>query len=284
MAFLSALTLIPALAQSDAGPSFEVASVKPAGPMKPGRPIGMTGGPGTEDLGQIHWNYVTLQAMLMRAYNVKEYDISGPAWLSTERYDIAAIVPAGTSKEQFQLMVRNLLVQRFKLKLHRETKEGTVYELTVGKNGPRFKQSPQEAPPESNAADPTYNGQPVLHHGADGVIELPPSMHGKGHMAIRSFMGTEIRVRREGLAYLIERLSTDLHRPVVDDTGLTGEYDYALKYTPESATAASAAAADDRPPDVFTALRSQLGLRLEPKKVPQDELVIDAVEKTPIEN
>jgi len=267
-----------------AQPAFEVASVKASGPLKQGRPVGMRGGPGTNDPGQISWNYVTLQDVVLRAYDLKEFQVSAPSWMSSEHYDITAKVPADTGKEQFQIMLQNLLSERFHLKAHREVQQGTVYELVTGKNGPRFKASPPETAPQAPVED-TKSGQPMtLKHGADGLIELPESMHGKGHIAIRSFKGTEIRVRREGLGYLIVRLAAELRRPVVDKTALAGQYDYALAYMPESMAATTSLPLEDRPPDLFTALQSQLGLKLEAKKVPGEVLVVDQADKVPTEN
>ena len=160
-----------------------------------------------------------------------------------------------------------------------------VYELVLGKNGPRFK----ESPPEAAAASPVDDGKAAagimkLTRGADGIIELPASMHGKGHIAILSFRGTEIRVRREGLGYLIERLTAELDRPVIDKTGLNGQYDYALAYMPDAQAARTEIPANERPPDLFSALQSELGLKLEAKKAPGEVLVIDHAEKAPTEN
>jgi uncharacterized protein (TIGR03435 family) len=279
-------------AQSADASAFEVASVKPAGPLQRGRPIGMRGGPGSSDPGQITYNYVTLQEVLQRAYNLQEFEISGPEWLANERYDITAKVPAGTSKERFSLMLQNLLADRLHLKAHRETREGKVYELTIGKGEPKLKESPPES--AADAAPPATvapAGPLVMKRGTDGVIELPDSMHGKGHVAMRSFLGTEIRVRREDLSYLLDRLIAELHRPVVDKTGLTGHYDYSLRFLPEAMAANAqraqndgAPAASDLPPDVFTAVQSQLGLKLDVKKVPGEVLVIDRADKAPTEN
>jgi uncharacterized protein (TIGR03435 family) len=164
-----------------------------------------------------------------------------------------------------------------------------VYELTVGKNGPKFKPSAPEpasaAAPEPDAARPMS-----LKTGADGIVELPASMHGKGHIAIVILGSRQIRVRREDLGYLIERLTAALGRPVIDKTGLTGQYDYSLKYTPENATSPAVRSdggvplADDRPPDLFTALQSQLGLRLEVKKAVGEVLIVDQADKVPTEN
>jgi uncharacterized protein (TIGR03435 family) len=262
--------------------------------------MGMRGGPGTPDPGQISWNYVSLMQVVMRAFDVKEFQISGPDWLSSENYDIVAKVPAGTTPLQFQAMLRNLLTERFRMKAHRESREIPIYDLVIAKGGPKLKESPPDTPPSAvPAVDPTNaSGTMVLKTGSDGVPELPASMGGKGHLALRSFMGTMIRVRREGLEYLVERLTAETHRPVFDKTGLAGRYDYTLRFTPENMSTAargrSGTAADgapptigdtavEAPPDVFSALQGQLGLKLEAKKGPADIVVI-SIEKTPIEN
>lgn len=270
-------------AVASAQPAFEVASVKAAGPLRPGMPMGTRGGPGTNDPGQFTANYTTFQDLAMQAYDVKEYQISGPAWLPSEHYNVAAKLPVGTTREEFQKMLQGLLAERFHLKLHREMREGTVYELVTAKNGPRFKESPPEKAPAVPAEDITGKAM-SLHRGADGIIELPESMHGKGHISIRSFKGTEIRVRREGLDYLLARLTNELHRPVIDKTGLSGQYDYALAFMPDSMAATTSLAQEDRPPDLFTALQSELGLKLEAKKVPGEVLVVDQADKVPTEN
>ena len=283
------------------GQSFEVASVKVSAPFTPGRGLPRGGGP--NDPEHLSLSYMTMELLLERAYGMKEYQISGPAWLTTEHYDVAATMAPGTSKEQQALMLQSLLAQRFGLKVHRETREIPVYDLVVGKGGPKFKESPPDAPaPATAATDPkTANGTPIMKRGADGIIELPASMNGKGHVALRSMFGTEIRVRHEGLAYLIERLTADLGRPVTDKTGLTGKYDYAVAYMPESMLAAAAArsgasAANPNSPaasggveqeartDLFTALQSHLGLKLEQRKAPGEVLVVDHAEKVPTEN
>src|SRR5262245_6496527 len=123
-----------------ASPSFEVASVKPAAPQQAGMfRIGMRGGPGTPDPGQLTYNNVALRNVIMNAYDVRTYQINGPKWIDSERFDIVAKIPPGTSKEDFRLMLQNLLAERFGLKLHKETKDLPSYALVVGKNGPKLK-------------------------------------------------------------------------------------------------------------------------------------------------
>jgi len=107
--------------------TFEAASVKSATlPTPDGRGMirleGPSGGPGTKDPGRIHYPYMSMKNILMNAYDVKNFQISGPAWLDTERYDITATMRPDATKEQFRVMLQNLLAERFKMTVHRETK------------------------------------------------------------------------------------------------------------------------------------------------------------------
>src|SRR5580692_877613 len=113
---------------------FEVASVKPSAPVPPNGGVYFgppRGGPGTPDPGLITWSYATLKGLLMAAYDVKNYAVSGPAWLNTERYDIVAKVPAGAAREQVNRMWQRLLAERFGVVLHHESREFQVEELVV---------------------------------------------------------------------------------------------------------------------------------------------------------
>ena len=94
-----------------------------------------TGGPGSNDPGRIHYPYMSLKNILMNAYDVKNFQIVGPGWLDTERFDITATMPPATTKEQFRVMLQNLLAERFKMTVHRETKELPMYSLVVAKGG-----------------------------------------------------------------------------------------------------------------------------------------------------
>ena len=160
------LSTFATLGQCEQLPAFEVASVKPAAARGDTRVrSSMRGGPGTADAEQIAFTNVTLMSVLVRAYDVKNYQVTGPAWLSSERYDIATKVPPGTTKEQFNLMLQNLLANRFRLALHRESKEFQGYELVQGKNGSKLKKAKTSdaaavelaAPPKTDA-----NGFPQL--------------------------------------------------------------------------------------------------------------------------
>src|SRR5579872_4136200 len=108
------------------GQTFDAASVKPAEPPKPdahGRILmsGPSGGPGTKDPGRIRYPFMSLKNLLMNAFDVKGFQIVGPAWLDMERFDITATMPPQTTKEQFRVMLQNLLAERFKMQFHRET-------------------------------------------------------------------------------------------------------------------------------------------------------------------
>jgi uncharacterized protein (TIGR03435 family) len=119
---LSCASVFAVCGQS-APPAFEVASVKQAAPSNGPVRSSMRGGPGTSDPGRITYTNVTLMSVLLRAYEVKSYQASGPDWLSSERYDIAAEIPPGATKEQFNLMLQRLLADRVHLALHHETKQ-----------------------------------------------------------------------------------------------------------------------------------------------------------------
>jgi len=126
---------LPALAQT-----FDVASVKPAEPMTNGMiRVSMNGGPGTPDPGRLNYQNVSLKMIVTNAFNVKDYQVGGPAFLDSERFDVTAKIPQGTTKEQMQVMLQNLLKERFRLEFHREKKEMSSYVLLVGKNGSKMK-------------------------------------------------------------------------------------------------------------------------------------------------
>jgi uncharacterized protein (TIGR03435 family) len=278
-------------------PQFEVASVKPSTPSSDGRiRIMNRGGPGTSDPGQVTYTSITLKNLLTIAYGVKNYQVSGPGWLDTERYDITAKMAPETTKEQFALMLQNLIAERFKLTLHRETKDLPLYELAVAKGGPKLK--PWIADP--NAPAPPEPGGPPgpPPTGKDGKPIVPPGatmiMFSNGRM--------QMMTKKQSLPRLADMLANQLGRPVIDKTGLMGDYDYTLEFSPEGLSSgpfgaplppppppgagapAGPAGGDQEAPSLLTAVQEQLGLRLDSKKGPLDLLVIDRADKTPVEN
>jgi uncharacterized protein (TIGR03435 family) len=130
-----------ALSQAPAKLEFEVASVRLAREPARGAPRGMDGGPGTPDPTRFTCAYCTLQGLLVWAYQLEIDQISAPSWWTIEFYDIIAKVPEGTTREQFQQMYRNLLLDRFNMKVHFEKRDFTAYEMTVAKGGLKMKES-----------------------------------------------------------------------------------------------------------------------------------------------
>jgi uncharacterized protein (TIGR03435 family) len=292
--------------------TFEVASVKPAAPPAPdGR--GMiridppSGGPGTNEPGRIHYPFMNLRTLLARAYDVKNFQIVGPPWLDSERYAITATMPPDTTKEQFRIMLQNLLTERFKLTLHRETKELPMFALVVAKNGPKMKESAEVPPPaDGDNPGPPLPAQPKV--GPDGFPILPQLAGRPGIFNIMMPGRARMIGQQQTMQDLASRLTDQLSRPVKDETGLKAKYDFTVTFAPESLMGPMGAMAPPPPPppgggvaagpgapvpgqpdaepvlDLYAALQAQAGLKLEPKKGPVEQIVIDHAEKTPIEN
>jgi uncharacterized protein (TIGR03435 family) len=263
------LTHGAAFGQAVAPPTFEVASVRRASPQAIGG--GSRGGPGTDDPGRVAYSNMPLVNVLMAAYHLQSFQISGPDWLKTERYDIAAKIPDGATQPQFDLMMQNLLAERFHLALHHETRDFRAYELVAGKNGPKLKES-------------------VPNAGADQVLppalkDLAPATRSMvlAGMPLATSTGVLMAGRGRFVKELVEDLGLILGTPVVDGTGLAGKYDYTFEFErPQGA--APPAEAGAAPPNIFTAVQEQLGLKLEEKKLPFNVLVVDRAEKVPAEN
>jgi uncharacterized protein (TIGR03435 family) len=246
--------------------SFEVASVKPSGP----RSVRMfDGGPGTHDPGRISYTKATLHDVLVKAWGLEDYQqISGPGWLGVETYDILATIPPGTTKEQFQMMLRTLVAERFQLALHHVTRDFPVYELVPGKNGPKLTKSGKQPQSKSTTNKP---GFPELPTGRPSMI-MRNEANGVTHLA----------AHQEPLSALARMLRLSAGRVIVDKTGLPGEYDFTLEFRYE--TGAPLPLDDVSAPSLFDALQQQLGLKLLDSKTPFDILVIDHAEKVPTEN
>jgi uncharacterized protein (TIGR03435 family) len=248
------------------GPTFEVASIKPADIAPDGGHVRwLRGGPGTGDPTRIDYHNASLSDLICKAYGVEYYQIVGPDWLRMERYEIAATVAPGSTKEQLQSMLRNLLADRLKVQLHRDRKEMEGYSLTVAKGGPKLKahvETPPDDKPQSFGSKTDSDGYPVIPR--EGLAEN----NGRARMKLPD----------EGVDTIASMLSLQLGSPVNDDTGLTGKYDLDLFWNtrpPEEA---------DNGPDLVTAVHEQLGLKLEGKKTPVDVVVVDHAERTPTAN
>jgi len=273
------------LVESASGGGGQAVSRKTAGPG-PRRYEEPTGGPGTTDPGRIHYLFVTAHFVLTKAYGVNDYQIVGPDWLDRDRFDIDATMPAGTTMEQFRTMLQNLLADRFKMASHKETREFSGFSLVVGKGGPKLKESADSpAPKDDGAPDP-------LKLGADGYF-VPPDRPGM-FLQVTGMPGTA-DARENFRQFTMPRLATvlqkQLKRPVADETGLTAKYDFILDFSTQGLFLGNGrlpvSRGDGDPPhqpDIAGALQGQLGLKLEPKKVPQEVVVIDRMEKVPTGN
>lgn len=264
--------------------TFEVASVKVSPPAAGARPLPIIkGGPGSSDPGQITWSNLPMRAILLRAYGIRNYQLTAPKWVDTERYDITAKIPAGATAEQFRAMLRNLLQERFQLAAREETREGPVYALIAGKNGTKLQVSKQAEVPEtpSTAAE---SSQRIRFE--NGFPTLPP---GPGLKSLMWNGSVRLTAQMQGMERLAEILSAQLDRDVEDLTGLKDLYDFHLSYTPEIVLANLPVAPDGSRPDtlgtdIFTSLGEQLGLKLESRKGPVKMVFVDRLEKVPAAN
>jgi uncharacterized protein (TIGR03435 family) len=256
------------VAQTEASLTFEVATVKKYGDPRPAGPVAARkseAGParlsGADPILFSRRN-ASLTSLLQAAYHLKAQQVIGPGWLTTERYEVVARVPEGANAEQQMIMLKNLLTERFQIKLHRETRDLPVFEMVAAKGGSKLKESVQGpgALPELRIGGPM---QISVKDGANWLV-----------------------LREQGtLSGLAERLSEVAGRPILDRTGLKGNFDFALKWAPPGRPdPADAPAPSDPAVNLAAALESQLGLKLEAKKAPLEVLVIDHAEKNPVEN
>jgi uncharacterized protein (TIGR03435 family) len=263
-----------------------------------------SGGPGTTDPGRVHFCCIGMFSLLMRAYDVELDQIIGPSWvmdnMGPNLYQIDATMPADTTKAQFQLMMRNLLVERFHLELHRERRNFPGYELAVAEEGPKLK----ESRPNPDVVVPHTSQMPK--RSADGTLALPPGPQmftslGRG-MVIVQAQEKPISDLVKGMGRLIaQSLGEDPNdfasrKPrVLDKTGLNLKYDFTLRFACDgcqSGAANGGLAAPPNPtdspgglPNIFVALQRQLGLKLvKVKDIPLDVIVVDHVDKTPTPN
>ena len=222
-----------------ASPAFEVASIRP-------NPSGDHHSSSHTSNGSVVMRNVSLKQIVEMAYDLKDYALSGPDWLDTERFDISAKPPATAPQNQFEPMLQTLLADRFKLAVHRESKVMSAYALVVGKNGPK------------------------LH-----AVES-----GRSH---RNSDGGKLSAQKVSMPQLADFLARHLDRPVVDKTELEGVFDFELRWGSDERGEAQKGTTDSGP-SIFTAVQEQLGLKLQSQKLPVEILVIDHAERVPTEN
>jgi uncharacterized protein (TIGR03435 family) len=228
---------------SDAQPAFEVAAIKPTPPGVERSFISMGRGGGNLFSSSSH----SLKDLIVFAYLLhRNQIIGGPAWAENERYDVTGKPDTLglPNVAQFQAMVRSLLTDRFGLTFHREKKELAVYTITIVNSEAKMAKS------ENSAMLPVFGS------------------NGPGVLAIRNMTMTSFA------EYIRSRF---LDRPVVDQTGLNGRYDFQLHWEPDLAAGVPAASDVEPLPDIFTAFQQQLGLRLRATRAAAGMLVIDKV-------
>jgi uncharacterized protein (TIGR03435 family) len=213
----------------------------------------------------------------VRAYGVENYQVSGgPDWINSERYDLDAKFDGATADELQKLnsndrilarqqMLQKILAERFNLTVHRESKELQTYSLVVAKIGPKLKEVKLD---DADASKPKAGPAP-----------------GTGQMMVGGTWG-QISGFATGLSTLTGSLTNYLRRPVIDKTGLTGRYDFTLRWTPDTNQTQDSSITNGLPsgdptgsPNIFTAIQEQLGLKLESAKGPVEIFVIDKIER-----
>jgi uncharacterized protein (TIGR03435 family) len=219
-----------------------------------------------------HATNIVLKGLIQDAYGVKEHQVFGaPSWLSSVFYDVEAKVEGSDVSAVRQLtvaqrgrMLQPVLADRLQLKVHSETREVTVYELVVAKNGPKL--------PEAKPGDTYPNG-----------LKGPDGGSGGSGMALMG-MGT-LTAQAVPISAFVDMLSQRLGSTIVDKTGLTGKYDVKMQWQEEErppslpGEPSAPVPQDSSGPSIYTALQEQLGLKLESRKAPIQVIVIDHVEK-----
>ncbi len=240
----------PAAMPADANPSFEVATIKPSKPDTPGQSITIRG----RTFGTLNQ---TVKSMMTFAYGLHpDQVVGGPEWIGNDRFDITA-EPEGTgmpNDRQWRSMLAKLLVDRYKLAFHKDKKDLPVYALTMVKGGHKLTKN-----------DTNPNGLPALFFRGPGVFPVR-------NATMKDFCGTMQAVV--------------LDRPVVDQTGIEGRYDFTLTWTPDETQFGGRGGqlpppADpaNAPPGLFTAIQEQLGLKLDSTRLAVEVYVIDHLEK-----
>jgi uncharacterized protein (TIGR03435 family) len=255
------------------GQEFEVASIRLSPPQNSQRiRVRMDGGPGTNDPTRFSCR-CSLSMLVMEAYNVKYYQIAGLGSRESEIYDTAANVPPAATREQFHIMLQKLLAERFHLVLHRSVRKMRAYDLIVAKNGPKIKRSVADEASADNTEPPLPDrskisldeeGFPILPLGRLGMLYMAGKVHMQG-------VG-------DTMDQVAAKLENQLDLPVVNSTQLLGKYDFSLYWAVESA------GADNSGPSLFSAVESQLGLKLSPKNASVPLIVIDHIDAAPSGN
>jgi uncharacterized protein (TIGR03435 family) len=305
-------------ASSSQGPSFEVATIKPSPAITTLTPQALMSGQiriGLNVTGsRVDIGLSSLADLVRIAYDVKPFQVTGPDWLTTERFDITAKLPEGATRKDVNAMLQTLLAERFGLVVHREQKDRPVFALVVGKDGPKMKPGVSEEAPKADAPPPLFssNGSSVsqLTQNRDSV-NMTVSGGATGQVKISMTpAGEHIEALDITMAALADTLTPMSERPVIDQTGLSGTYQVTIDIPlqelmaiaqraaasigmalPQGATGApGGAAAGGAPvasdPGGGSSINDSLqknGLQLDRRTAPVEVVVVDHIEKTPKE-
>ena len=282
---LLACVLLSVAVAAQAPAEFEVASIRPSSDEVNQVNVGLriTGS-------EVRVVRMSIKDYIGMAYSVKPNQIVGPEWLAQQRFDVTAKIPDGVPTVKIPEMIQALLANRFQMKVHRESKEFSVYALSIAKGGLKI----QEAPPRPAAASDKPEPFTVVAggSGSGAGAEL-------GDGSSFSFGNNKLEIRRMTMPTVAEMLTRFLDRPVLDMTQLTGRYDMTLDIAPEDYTPmmirSAVNAGVSLPSQALRMLEGasldplspplqKAGLTLEPRKAPLDVIVIDSSLKTPTEN
>lgn len=285
---LMCLVLLPALLSAQTPPAFEVASIRPSSEQIAQVSTGM----------RIAGSQVRLTAMSVKefiviAYSVKPQQVDGPDWLGGTRFDLAATLPADATAAQVPQMMQALLAERFGMTMHREEREFPVYVLGVAKSGAKLQPSKPPVP------DPNAQGEqpPAVNVTASGSSAGASVDLGRGSSF--SFGNNRLAVTKMTMRSFAEVLTRFVDRPVLDETGLSGEYDVVLEIAPEDylplMIRSGVNAGVQLPPQALRLLDNantdplsgplrDVGLTLESRRAPLPVVVVDAISRTPTEN
>jgi uncharacterized protein (TIGR03435 family) len=269
-------------------PEFEVASIHPTDQSNQAQVnVGVH-----IDGAQVNITYFSLKDYIRVAYKLKDYQIAGPDWIGSERYDISAKLPSGGARDQVPEMLKSLLEDRFKIKSHMDSKEFPVYALIAAKGGVKLKESPVDAETEAPGT-PATNVNVTASGGARGVtINL-------GEGAYFAFADNKLEAKKLTMVAFCDTLARFMDKPVIDMTELKGAYDITLNFTQEDYTAmlirSAISAGVALPPQALKMLELSsgdslasglqlVGLKLDSRKAPLPVLVVDKIEKTPTAN
>jgi uncharacterized protein (TIGR03435 family) len=255
------LTLAPVFGQSIEGPVFEAASLKKV--VEDHFFSGLTGGPGTSSPTRAAM-HSTVYVLLWEAFGLQSYAFVNIDKVPGDKYDFAAVVPQGATKTEFRAMLRNLLVERFHFRYHRETRELPLYELRVAPGGHKLK------PTANEPAETDFEPLPT----PDGYLTFPRGVNTPFWGNGPKFSVQRVHTTMDEFAAAMEK--EWVHNPVVNLTGLTGQYDFYLRFDTRRE-----APANDEPlgPTFEQSLRSQLGLVVRQGKGPHEVIVIDSFDR-----